>query len=274
MYAKLKRNLYDIVFEADTRAGKMFDISLLIAVLLSVVGVMLESIESFNTKYYDFLHITEWFFTIIFTFEYILRILIVIKKSKYIFSFYGIIDLLAILPTYIGLLIPGSTHSLAIIRSLRLFRVFRIFKLSRYVSESHTLIRALISSKQKIGVFFFFVIMIVIILGTVMYLVEDKSGGFTSIPQGIYWAIVTLTTVGYGDIAPVTDLGKFIAGAVMILGYAIIAIPTGIITSEIYKSNNENITTQVCPNCLKEGHDLNAVYCKFCGAEINPEILE
>lgn len=236
---------------------------------------MLESIESFSSKYNTFLHIIEWFFTIIFTLEYILRILIVNNKKKYIFSFYGVIDLLAILPTYVGLIIPGSTHSLAVIRSLRLLRIFRIFKLSRYLSESQTLIKALISSKHKIGVFFFSVIMIVIILGTIMYLVEDADSGFTSIPQSIYWAIVTLTTVGYGDIAPISNLGKFIASAVMILGYAIIAVPTGIITSEMSKAVlKKNICTQVCPNCLKEGHDKDAVHCKFCGAEMNPDIPE
>ncbi|MCF6365739.1 MAG: ion transporter [Bacteroidales bacterium] len=274
MNSKLKRKLYDIVFEADTPAGKAFDIFLLFAVLLSVFAVMLESIDSFSGKYPQFLKVSEWFFTVIFTIEYIIRIAIVNKKSKYILSFYGIIDLFSILPTYVGIIIPGSAHSLAVIRSLRLLRVFRIFKLSRYVNESQSLMKALIASKQKIGVFFFSVIMIVILLGTIMYLIEDKEGGFTSIPQSIYWAIVTLTTVGYGDIAPVTDFGKFIAGAVMILGYAIIAIPTGIITSEMNKVNkSKGISTQVCPNCLKEGHDPDAVHCKFCGTEINPDII-
>ena len=270
MSAKLKLKLYEIVFEADTPAGKTFDIFLLIAVLLSVIIVMLESIESISSKYASSLRIAEWFFTIIFTIEYIIRILIVNKKSKYIFSFYGIIDLLAILPSYIGVIIPGSSHSLVVIRSLRLLRVFRIFKLPRYVSESQTLVKALISSKQKIGVFFFFIIMVVIIIGTIMYLVEDKESGFTSIPQSIYWAIVTLTTVGYGDIAPGTDFGKFIASIVMILGYTIIAVPTGIIASELSRQKKE-ITTIVCQNCLKEGHEPDAAHCKFCGSEIHPE---
>ena len=271
MNAKLKRKLYEIVFEADTPAGKTFDIFLLIAVLLSVIIVMLESIESIGSKYTSSLRIVEWFFTIIFTIEYIVRILIVNRKSKYIFSFYGIIDLLAIMPTYIGVLVPGISHSLVVIRSLRLLRIFRIFKLSRYIKESQTLVKALIASKHKIGIFFFSVIMAVIILGTIMYLIEDKESGFTSIPQSIYWAIVTLTTVGYGDIAPATDFGKFVASFVMILGYAIIAVPTGIITSEITKYNKDKITTQVCPDCLKEGHETDAEFCKFCGAEINPE---
>ena len=271
MNAKLKLKLYELVFEADTPSGKVFDIFLLIAVLLSIIIVMLESIESISNKYVSSLRFAEWAFTIIFTIEYFVRILIVIKKSKYIFSFYGIIDLLAILPTYIGIIIPGTSHSLVVIRSLRLLRIFRIFKLSRYVSESQTLYKALLASKQKIGVFFFFIIMVVIIIGTIMYLIEDKESGFTSIPHSIYWAIVTLTTVGYGDIAPATDLGRFIASIVMILGYTIIAVPTGIIASEI--SNQKKIvTTQVCPHCLKEGHDPDATHCKFCGEEINPQI--
>jgi voltage-gated potassium channel len=270
MNAKLKKKLYEIVFEADTLAGKIFDVILLIVILLSVIIVMLESIDSFNQKHLHILRITEWFFTILFSFEYILRVFIVNKKHKYIFSFYGLIDLLAILPTYVGLIIPGSTHSLAVVRSLRLLRIFRILKLSRYISESHSLIRALIAGKHKIGVFFFFIIMLVSILGTIMYLVEDKEAGFTSIPQSIYWAVVTLTTVGYGDIAPVSDLGKFIAGFVMILGYAIIAVPTGIITSEMHRVNEiKEISTQVCPNCLKEGHETDAVYCKYCGKKLN-----
>lgn len=275
MKAKLKLKLYEIVFEADTPAGKIFDIVLLITILLSIFIVMFESVESYNNKFHFFFRTAELFFTVIFTIEYILRIVIVHKKHKYIFSFYGIIDLLTILPSFLGIIFPGSSHSLAIIRSLRLLRVFRVLKLSRYVSESQSLIKALVASRQRIGVFFFFVIMIVFILGTVMYLVEDKESGFTNIPQSVYWAVVTLTTVGYGDIAPVSGLGKFIAGFVMILGYAIIAIPTGIITSEMNKVNKKGkISTQVCPHCLKEGHDADAEFCKFCGTEINPHFKQ
>lgn len=275
MKKSFKLKLYEIVFEADTPAGKAFDIILLITILLSIFTVMLESVESFRGKYQIALNYSEWFFTILFSIEYIVRLAIVKKKKSYIFSFYGLVDFSATIPTYLGLFIPFSTYGLVVIRSLRLLRVFRIFKLSRYVSESQSLIKALVASKQRIGVFFFFVIMIVIILGTIMYLIEDKDSGFTNIPQSIYWAVVTLTTVGYGDIAPVTGLGKFIAGFVMILGYAIIAIPTGIITSEMNKANKKGgITTQVCPNCLKEGHDTDAEFCKYCGAEINPKILK
>jgi voltage-gated potassium channel len=186
------------------------------------------------------------------------------------FSFYGIIDLSSILPMYLSLIFPVSTYSLAAVRSLRLLRVFRVFKLSRFISESNGIIRALVNSKHKIGVFFFFIILIVIILGTVMYLVEHKENGFTSIPQSIYWAVITLTTVGYGDITPATDLGKFIASFVMILGYAIIAVPTGIITSELSRSNKPlEFTTQTCPNCLKQGHEPDAKHCKHCGAVLN-----
>jgi len=268
---KIKKRLYEIVFEADTSAGKTFDIVLLFAILFSAVIVMSESIESIFKEYHAFLKISEWTITLIFTLEYFLRIWLVSKKSAYIFSFYGLIDFFSVIPAYLGLLIPGGSAGLTIIRSLRLLRIFRVFKLSRYVSESQILIKAMLSSRHKIGVFFFFVIMIVIILGTVMYIVESKESGFTSIPQSIYWAVVTLTTVGYGDIAPVTALGKFIAGFVMILGYAIIAVPTGIVTSEMNRYNkSRGVTTQVCPNCLKEGHDTDAEFCKFCGAEINP----
>ncbi len=271
MKKSLKLNLYEIVFEADTPAGKAFDIILLIIVLFSAVIVMAESIETVYEKYHVFLKYSEWTITIAFSAEYFLRIWLVNKKASYIFSFYGLIDFFSVIPSYLGLFIPGGPSGLSIIRSLRLLRIFRIFKLSRYVSESQVLIKAMLASRHKIGIFFFFVIMIVIILGTIMYIVESKESGFTSIPQGIYWAVVTLTTVGYGDIAPVTALGKFIAGIVMILGYAIIAVPTGIVTSEMIGTNkNKGITTQVCPDCLKEGHDPNAEFCKFCGAKLNP----
>jgi len=271
MNTKFKARLYEIVFEADTRAGKIFDLTLLIAILLSIIFLMLESVKSINETYGTYLKIAEWVMTSIFTVEYFVRIYIVRRRYKYIFSFYGIIDLLSVLPLYVGFFVPG-THSLQVIRSFRLLRIFRILKLSRYVSESRAIITALAASKQKISVFFFFVITLVIILGTVMYMVENEASGFTSIPQSIYWAIVTLTTVGYGDIAPVSILGKFIASFVMILGYAVIAVPTGIVSSEFSNFKKyKKITTQVCPNCLAEGHDTNAVYCKFCGSRINDE---
>jgi voltage-gated potassium channel len=270
MNPSFKKRLYETVFEADTAAGKIFDVFLLIAISLSLLTVMMESIDPIYLKYRSSFAIAEWVFTILFTIEYLLRIYAVEKKYRYIFSFYGIIDLSSILPMYLSFIFPVSTYSLAAVRSLRLLRVFRVFKLSRFISESTGIIRALVNSKHKIGVFFFFIILIVIILGTVMYLVEHKENGFTSIPQSIYWAVITLTTVGYGDITPTTDLGKFIASFVMILGYAIIAVPTGIISSELSRSNKPTeITTQTCPKCLKQGHESDAKHCKHCGALMN-----
>lgn len=266
---KTKDRLYEIIFEADTRSGKIFDILLLIIILISIALVMLESVPAISNNYQNLLRIAEWFITVIFTIEYIFRILIVKKPFRYIFSFYGIIDLLSVLPTYIGLVLVGS-HSLVVIRVLRLLRVFRILKLTRYTQASQTLAKAIWASRQKISVFIFFVITLVIIVGTVMYIIEGPEHGFTSIPRGIYWAIVTLTTVGYGDISPVTPAGQFFASVVMIMGYAIIAVPTGIVTAEIINPSSR-ANTQVCPNCLHPTHDDDAVFCKKCGVEINPE---
>jgi len=263
----IKEKLYEIVFEADTPSGKLFDLVLLFVILVSVVLVMLESIPSIANNYLKILKTSEWIITAIFTIEYALRILIVKKPLHYIFSFYGIIDFLAVIPTYLSLVIVGS-HSLAVIRVLRLLRVFRILKLTRYTSAGRTLGRALWASREKISVFIFFVIVLVVIIGTIMYLVEGESHGFTSIPRSIYWAVVTLTTVGYGDISPETSLGQFLASIVMILGYAIIAVPTGIVTSELIKPSAKQ-NTQVCQNCLCETHDDDAVYCKKCGSKIN-----
>ncbi len=265
---RIKEELYEIIFEADTWKGKLFDIVLLAVILLSIALVMLESVQSVRENYRELLKISEWVITIVFTLEYFLRIAIINKPLRYIFSFYGIIDFLAVLPTYLSLVIVGS-HSLMIIRVLRLLRVFRILKLTRYTQAGSTLARALWSSRAKISVFIFFVSIIVILVGTLMYLVEGDAGGFTSIPRSIYWAIVTLTTVGYGDISPITPLGQFLASVLMITGYAIIAVPTGIVTAEIIKTNPKS-NTQVCPNCLYESHDDDAVYCKKCGSKINP----
>ncbi|MEN8122312.1 MAG: ion transporter [Bacteroidota bacterium] len=264
-----KKRLYEIVFEADTPTGKFFDIALLAAILLSILVVMLESVKEINERFGSLLVFLEWAITFFFTIEYLLRIYIVKKSSTYIFSFFGVIDLLSVLPSYIGLVFAGMS-GLIVIRALRLLRIFRIFKLSRYVSESRVIITALKASRAKISVFLYAVVMMVIIIGTIMYLVEGEESGFTSIPSGIYWAIVTLTTVGYGDIAPVTPIGQFIASFVMILGYGIIAVPTGIVTSEFaLATKNKIITTQVCPNCLHEDHDHGAIYCKLCGTQLN-----
>lgn len=262
-----KEKLYELIFEADTRPGKLFDLSLFVFILLSVALVMLESVQSIRQNYHGILKISEWVITIIFSLEYILRILIVRRPWRYIFSFYGVIDFLSVIPTYLSLLILGS-QSLIVIRMLRLLRIFRILKLTRYTHAGVSLARAIWASRAKISVFIFFVIILVVVLGTVMYLVEGEANGFTSIPRSIYWAIVTLTTVGYGDISPVTALGQFLASIIMILGYAIIAVPTGIVTAEIIKTpQGEN--TQVCPNCLHDKHDDDAVFCKKCGAAIN-----
>lgn len=270
MRSKLRHKLYEIIFEADTKAGKAFDIFLLILIIISILAVMLESVSSINSKYGTALISIEWIVTFFFAVEYILRIWIVRHPFKYIFSFYGIIDLMAILPSFLEIFFAGA-RGMLIIRALRLLRVFRLFKLTRYTSEGNHLIRALKLSRHKITLFLFTILTIVIVIGTVMYLVEGEEHGFTSIPKSIYWAIVTLTTVGYGDIAPATNIGQFFASIVMILGYSIIAVPTGIVTAEISRTKHKLMTTQTCPECLKEGHDLDANYCKYCGYELNPE---
>ena len=238
----MREKLHTIIFEADTRAGKLFDIILLWAILISIVVVMLESVVSISEAYNTEIKFIEWSFTVLFSIEYIARIIAVKKPLKYIFSFYGIIDLLSILPTFIGLFVSG-THSLSVIRSIRLL------------------------SKDKITVFLFAIISLAIILGTLMYIIETPESGFTSIPRSIYWAIVTLTTVGYGDISPVTVLGQTIASIVMIMGYSILAVPTGIVGVELAKLESR-ISSQSCPDCSKEGHDLDAEYCKYCGGKL------
>ena len=267
--SSLKSRLYEIVFESDTPAGKTYDIGLLICIVVSVIVVAMESISTLPIQFDRWLYILEWFFTIIFTLDYIARLWIVNRKRQYIFSFFGIIDLLSILPTYLGLFLVGA-QSFMVIRSIRLLRIFRIFKLSRYVGEGQNLAQALRSSRPKIIVFLVTISTSVIITGTVMYMVEGPEHGFTSIPKSIYWAIVTMTTVGYGDLAPQTTLGQTLASFIMILGYGIIAVPTGIVSAEMVAlKHKEKITSQVCPHCLKEGHDHDAVFCKFCGGTLN-----
>jgi voltage-gated potassium channel len=267
--SSLKSRLYEIVFESDTPAGKTYDIVLLICIVASVIVVALESISTLKSQFDQWLYYLEWVFTIIFTIDYIVRLWIVKSKRKYTFSFFGIIDLLSILPTYLGLFLVGA-QSLMVIRSIRLLRIFRIFKLTRYVGEGQNLAQALRSSRPKIIVFLVTISTSVIITGTVMFMVEGPEHGFTSIPKSIYWAIVTMTTVGYGDLAPQTALGQTLASFIMILGYGIIAVPTGIVSAEMVAlKHKEKITTQVCPHCLKEGHDHDAVFCKFCGGSLN-----
>lgn len=262
-----RKKLYEIIFEADTPAGKWFDIILLWAILLSVLVVFLESISGLRTDYGVIFFYLEWFFTILFTIEYTLRIISTKKPVGYIFSFYGVIDLLAILPTYLSLVFTGSQY-LLVIRILRLLRVFRILKLTHLVKQAAILKKALIASRGKIIVFLFAVLTLIVIVGAVMYVIEGPENGFTSIPFSMYWAIVTMTTVGYGDVSPQTTLGQIFASIVMIMGYAIIAVPTGIVSVEIADAKKK-ITTQVCPKCFKEGHDPDAKHCKYCGSLIN-----
>ena len=268
MWRREKRRLHSIIFKADTTAGKAFDIVLIISIILSIVVVMFDSVARYRALYGFWLYRLEWMFTILFTIEYFLRMATVQRARSYIFSFYGLVDLLAILPTYISILLPGGQY-LAVIRVLRVLRVFRVLKITKYVVEMEQLRRALRSSSRKIAVFIFTVITITVIVGSLMYVIEGEEHGFTSIPVGIYWAIVTMTTVGYGDIAPHTGLGQLLSAFIMILGYGIIAVPTGIVSVELSRTRPRNITTQYCPNCSKEGHDADAVFCKYCGERLN-----
>ena len=266
--ANWRERWYEIIFEADTRAGKLFDVLLLIAILLSVLIVMLESVESISDKYGDPLFRAEWFFTILFTIEYLARIACARRPLRYICSFYGIVDLLAIVPTYLILFLPEGAHRLAVVRSLRLLRAFRIFKLAHMLSEARALRHAIWASRAKIAVFLAVVVIIVVIVGSLMHLIEGPQNGFSSIPQGMYWAIVTMTTVGYGDIAPATALGKTLAAFIMILGYCMIIVPTGIVSAELAQVGRNPLTTQVCPECMAEGHDMDAQFCKYCGGRL------
>jgi voltage-gated potassium channel len=264
-----KDRLYEIIFEADTREGRIFDICLIVLILVSILLVILDSISPIHEKYFFELRAAELSITVIFIIEYILRIYVVRKPSKYIFSFYGIVDFLAILPGIIVFIFTAS-QSLVVIRSIRLLRVFRILKLNRYTSAGRFLSVALYRSREKVLMFLAAIVTLVVIFGTIMYLIEGGENGFTSIPAGIYWAIVTLTTVGYGDVVPITGIGQAIASIIMVMGYSIIAVPTGIITSEIMRlPSREN--TKVCPRCMYDIHDDDAEYCKKCGTELNKD---
>ena len=263
-----RARLHEIIFEADTPAGKAFDILLILGISGSVVAVMLESVSSIRAAHGPLLQTLEWIFTILFSIEYILRLVCVRKPWRYAKSFFGVIDLLAVIPTYLDLILPG-TRFLFVIRILRLLRIFRVFKLVTYVGEAETLLRAMRASQRKIFVFLFAVIMMAVIIGSSMYVIEGESNGFTSIPRSIYWAIVTLTTVGYGDIAPHTGAGQALAAVLMIIGYSIIAVPTGIVSAEMVHSHP--VSTQVCPHCSSEGHDVGARFCKHCGRSMEWE---
>jgi voltage-gated potassium channel len=265
----LRSKMFIVIFGTSTKAGKRFDIVLLWAIVLSVLAVMLESVPSIQAKYHTPLLAIEWAFTILFTIEYIARIISVKKPLKYIFSFLGLIDLLSILPTFISFFAAG-THSLMVIRVLRLMRIFRVLKLVSFLQQAQLLRDALIASRNKIIVFLIAVLMTVVILGTCMYIIEDPSSGFTSIPRSIYWAIVTMTTVGYGDIAPQTPVGQALASLIMIIGYGIIAVPTGIVSSEMVLNSGpqKGSTHRPCHTCSREGHDPDSSFCKFCGSPL------
>jgi voltage-gated potassium channel len=270
--AKSQRNtfrnkLHEIIFEADTPSGKLFDVGLIVTILLSVLVVLMESVASIRKDYGELLRSLEWGFTIAFSIEYLLRLYCVGKPLRYAASFYGIVDLLAIIPTYLSVILPGTQY-LLVIRTIRILRVFRVLKLVQYWTEARTLTRALRASRRKIFVFLYAVMILVIIIGSLMYLIEGEQSGFTSIPRSIYWAIVTLTTVGYGDIAPATNLGQTLAAIVMIIGYGIIAVPTGIVTAELARESRQNLTAIACPECSAEGHDSDAIHCKYCGAKL------
>lgn len=265
--APWRARLHTVIFEADTTAGKRFDVALLWAILLSVGAVLVESVASVRDTYGAELRTLEFVFTGLFTVEYILRLLAVKRPLKYAFSFYGLVDLLSILPTFVEVLLPGAA-SLRVVRMLRLLRVFRVLKLVGFLREAQILKDALWSSRRKIVVFLSAVMVLVTLLGTVVYIIEDAAAGFTSIPRSIYWAIVTVTTVGYGDIAPQTVLGQMIASLMMILGYAILAVPTGIVGAEIARSTRVASNTQACPGCGTEGHDDDARFCKHCGTAL------
>ena len=261
-----REKLYTVIFEAETPGGKLFDVLLIWSILLSVTAVMLDSMSSVRAAYGEYLTTIEWFFTILFTVEYILRIVSIGSPLKYARSFFGVVDLLAILPTYVSLVIPGSQYLIAV-RILRILRVFRVLKLVQYMQESQVIMQALWSSRRKISVFLFAVLTLVIVFGSLMYIIEGEENGFTSIPKSTYWAIVTLTTVGYGDISPQTDIGQVIAAIIMVMGYSIIAVPTGIVSAE-FAFARRRVKHIVCPECSSEDHSADAKYCKDCGTKL------
>ncbi len=265
--ARWREKLRVLIFEADTPVGKAFDVALMVTILISVSVVMAESVKPVRERFGFQLDVLEWAFTMLFTTEYVLRLMAVQRPARYARSFFGIVDVLAILPTYLSLLFPGA-ESLLVIRGLRLLRVFRVFKLARFLGQASLLGRALMNSREKIIVFLGTVLILVTILGAAMYLIEGEENGFTSMPMSVYWAIVTMTTVGYGDIIPQTVAGKTLAAMVMVLGYSIIAVPTGIVTAEIVETAVGGITTRACPDCLSEGHLTSARYCRDCGAPL------
>lgn len=269
-HAPWRIKLYKIIYEADTPLGKLFDIVLLGLIVFSIILVMLESVSSYYIKYHEQFYIAEWVITIFFSIEYLLRIITIDKPRRYIFSFYGIVDLLSTIPSYVIFFVGGSNMFLAV-RALRLLRVFRILKITRYIGESQKLTNALKNSRAKISIFLFAVLIVCIITGTLMYLVEGPDNGFTNIPISIYWCIVTLTTVGFGDIHPLTPLGRFIASFIMIIGYGVIAVPTGIVGAEISKDMNKPIDQDLitCGSCGEKEHKKSSEFCHKCGNKLH-----
>lgn len=263
----LKHHLYVIIFGTHTPAGRAFDISLIIAILASLLVLILESIPNVMTEWSQELRYIEYTFTALFTIEYLLRLYCSPKPKSYATSFYGIVDLLAILPTYLAIFFPGSSF-MGVVRLLRVMRIFRILKLVRYLQDSNILLRSLLMARRKILIFFSTVGILVVIFGALIFVIEGPENGFTSIPHSIYWAIVTITTVGYGDMVPQTAIGKAIASLTMLLGYSILAVPTGIITAELSNEMNSHKELVKCPNCNRSGHDSDAIYCKHCASEL------
>lgn len=261
---QLKTQLHEIIFGTDTPAGKRFDEFLIIAILISVAALVMESVEVIDNRYHRYLVIAEWTFTILFTLEYIIRIYISPNRWKYVSSFYGVIDLMAVLPSYLGLIVTGANY-LLVIRLLRVLRVFRVLKLVRYLSDANVLMRSIVSSRRKIFIFFIAVLILATVFGSLMYVVEGPQHGFTSIPKSVYWTIVTITTVGYGDIVPQTIFGQIIATMAMLTGYSIIAVPTGILTAELTQEITRERQVRRCDACTRQGHDSDARFCKFCG---------
>ena len=267
-----KEALYSVIFGYESKAGRVFDVILIVTIFVSVLAVMLDSVPSINAEYHHVLYFLEWLFTILFTIEYVLRLYSSPSTRGYAFSFYGLIDLFSILPTYIAFLWPGSVY-LIVVRILRVLRIFRILKLMRYMGEASLLMRALMQTRRKIFVFLYSLLTLIVIFGSLMFVIEGPDSGFESIPHSIYWAIVTITTVGYGDITPMTTLGQFIAATVMILGYGIIAVPFGIVSSELInehqrRQNPDHNQLRACNNCNHSGHDEDANFCKYCGVEL------
>ena len=267
MSQALKARLYEVIFGTETRAGKNFDLVLIATIIASVAAVMLDSVTPIHAHFKAWFYVIEWTFTLAFTIEYIVRLYCSPQPMRYARSFYGMIDLLSFLPTYIAFIVPGASY-LLVIRLLRLLRIFRILKLVQYLSEANMLVRSLYLARRKIGIFIFSVMILMTIFGSLMYVIEGPEYGFTSIPRSIYWAIVTISTVGYGDLAPHTNLGQFIAAIAMLTGYAIIAVPTGIISAEIMSEVQRQTKATVCKQCTHRGHDNDAKFCKYCGTAL------